>query len=266
MSMADGVKNLATGKRYKVSTVRNPFGVWETAVFELGFLGIPKLHDPALVLNAPTIEQARVQHRQCVDAFTHRQPAEVEREYLGVGSLGDGQLLVAEQDSPEGGRRKAGAPSAQDMSAGPARLLGTMEYGAGLVVKGVCCRLHARFLDRCGQDHAVMLAAAVTNTLFSQRPTVPHARAFAEAHAAEIEAEIGRLRADSEIRDAVTRAVVVLAMVAHGRGMAVDDARRPVAELLSRGMCAEEALEPTPETFLPFAQAFMESSPGPRKG
>lgn len=93
------VLNEQTNKKFVISTARNPYRVWETAVFEANemFL-LVDLNKPLLVLNAGNRDQAEEQHIQAAIAFRTKEPSEVIRQYKLEGVLPLGQQVYSEED------------------------------------------------------------------------------------------------------------------------------------------------------------------------
>jgi len=103
MGLVAKVVNKIDGKRYVISTARNPYGVWETAVFEANEMFLPlDQNKPLLVVNASRDEQAKEQHARTEAAFETEEPSELVRYYELEGALPFGQLLYSESQGNSG--------------------------------------------------------------------------------------------------------------------------------------------------------------------
>lgn len=91
------VLNECTSQKFVISTARNPYGVWETAVFEANERFLPlDLMKSLLILNAPNRKQAEEQHIQAAIAFRTKEPSELIRQYELEDVLPLGQLVYSE--------------------------------------------------------------------------------------------------------------------------------------------------------------------------
>jgi len=95
------VFNKADGKKYFISTARNPYGVWETAVAEGGRLGIPNFARPLLVVNTDSKKEARKAHAQIVHIVANRPRREWKKSYSAVGQLPGFQKILEEQNDQD---------------------------------------------------------------------------------------------------------------------------------------------------------------------
>ena len=78
------VKNKKTGGHFTVSTVKNPLGVYETAVFETNksfFLNIMSGFKPLYVVNAPSFEEGQKNHIRTAELFEQLNPKDLIRKY-----------------------------------------------------------------------------------------------------------------------------------------------------------------------------------------
>jgi hypothetical protein len=105
MGRASTITNKHDGKKYNVSTTRNPYGVWETAVFGRGFLGFPRLTNPLWIANATSEEEANASHDSIVEIVANLPRSDWERSYTLEGRLKKGQGLVRET-TPSGSPEK----------------------------------------------------------------------------------------------------------------------------------------------------------------
>jgi hypothetical protein len=96
MRRASTITNKHDGRKYDVSTARNPHGMWETAVFERGFLGLPKLTKPLWVANTASEEEAKATHELIEEMAANLPRGDWERSYSLEGRLRKGQRLVRE--------------------------------------------------------------------------------------------------------------------------------------------------------------------------
>lgn len=138
-------------------------------------------------------------------------------------------------------------------------LLDQMSNGVEMVMVGVYGRLREPFKRKYGEERGAKLAAAVLNELFSRPPSRADARDFLDANKALVVQEIVNLRENQEIREAVTDAVRVQMIVAQATGGVTEDSLRPVDKLIAFGLLVTTRETPSPDTFLPMAQAFYRS-------
>jgi len=93
------VLNEHTTQKFVISTARNPYGVWETAIFGANEMFFPfDLTNPLLVMNAPNREETEEQHIQAAIAFQTKEPSELIRQYELEDALPLGQLLYSESE------------------------------------------------------------------------------------------------------------------------------------------------------------------------
>ena len=93
------VLNEHTTQKFVISTARNPYGVWETAVFEANEMFLPSdLTNPLLVMNAPDREEVEELHIQAAIAFRTKEPSELIRQYELEDAIPLGQLLYSESE------------------------------------------------------------------------------------------------------------------------------------------------------------------------
>jgi hypothetical protein len=95
------VVNAAEGGKYVVSTARNTYGVWETAVFEEDSLGLPKLGSPLLVLNSRSKRRARAVHSRVTNVVASHPRQEWEKSYSIAGELPGFQMLLEEENDDD---------------------------------------------------------------------------------------------------------------------------------------------------------------------
>ena len=102
------VENIKTKENFVVSTARNPYGVYETAVFRatnfLTALTNAFTAKPVFLANSPTLQQAEQNHITTAELFEQLDPKDMIRQYEREGSVGT-QLLMSrkENDGKSGG-------------------------------------------------------------------------------------------------------------------------------------------------------------------
>lgn len=141
-------------------------------------------------------------------------------------------------------------------------LFDKMLSGVDRVKIGVFGRLAQRYETKMGREEANLLAAAITNELFSDTPSNPGAQRFLESNRTLIEKEILNLQNDDEIRNAVTQAVRVKAIVSYDKsGNAQESLLDPLEKLKKLGILVPGGETPSPENFLPMAVEFYDATP-----
>ena len=137
-----------------------------------------------------------------------------------------------------------------------------MMSGVDMVRIGIFGRLAYRYASKMEREKAGLLAAAVTNELFSSSPSNPKAEKFLESNRELIEREIYNLRDDDEIRNAITQAIRVKALVLHEKTENTQETLALLEKLLKLGILVPGGETPSPDIFLPMALEFYESTPG----
>lgn len=78
------IKNLPTGKRFVVSTIKKGEGLFETAVFEATFFFAPRhLTKPDLAVETRTQDEAWDLHHSLAARLAEEYPARIFEEYQG---------------------------------------------------------------------------------------------------------------------------------------------------------------------------------------
>lgn len=96
------VVNKFTKREFIISTIRNPYGVWETCIFKKKFL-IPTfmlalITKPIVILNAPTRETAEILHYKAMSDFQNEDISKLAKTYRYAGSLSGSQRIYSESD------------------------------------------------------------------------------------------------------------------------------------------------------------------------
>ena len=102
------VENIKTKDKFVVSTARNPYGVYETAVFNPANSPDDVLKaalSPLFVVNASTTKQAELNHINTAELFEQLNPEDLIRKYKIEGSIG-AQLLMTREGEDFKGREK----------------------------------------------------------------------------------------------------------------------------------------------------------------
>lgn len=116
-----------------------------------------------------------------------------------------------------------------------------IDYGITQVKHGVYLRLERRFRDVYGEVDAGMIAAAITNELFSEKALTDTAVEYAKNNRAQIKKEIEALKSDDEIKRAVSDTLNVKMTVLYNTlssGSQVKDIGQPINNLRKMGLFA----------------------------
>ncbi len=139
-----------------------------------------------------------------------------------------------------------------------------MLKGVGLIQTGLYKRLKNKYMSEYDDRFSGRLAAAVINELLFGLPGREDARIFVEENKALIDVKLQELKSDEEIKYAVTQALRVIALCEY----MVDSSKKTLEKwsenlrkALDRGVFIKGGETPTPDTFLPFATDFYNSSP-----
>ena len=140
-----------------------------------------------------------------------------------------------------------------------------MSKGIEMIKIGTAARLQHRFVKQYGDPKAMQLAVAVTNELFSERPTVAEALDFEMQNKALIEQELVNLKQDVELRLAVTQALRVRAAIkfAKEKGDPVLLAA-PLKKLERMGILVEGGESPEATSFLNMAGQWVTTNCKPK--
>ena len=94
------VENLETKEKFSVSTIRNPYGVFETVVVKAPnfFIAALKffLSRSIFVVNSSTPQEAQQSHIRTAELFEQLNPKELIKKYKIEGRIGM-QLFVSEK-------------------------------------------------------------------------------------------------------------------------------------------------------------------------
>jgi len=100
-SLIARVENIKTKERFSVSTARNPYGVYETAVFRAPNQLIATLNaftgKAIFVVNSSTLQQAKQSHIRTAELFEQLNPKDMIRKYKIEGRKG-AQLFITRED------------------------------------------------------------------------------------------------------------------------------------------------------------------------
>lgn len=133
------------------------------------------------------------------------------------------------------------------------------------VKHGVYCRLFTAYQTRMNREKAGLLAAAVTNRLFSLPPSSEDGRKFLDENGEKVEKAVADLKGDADILHAVTIALrvrqrVLFDLMDQGKlsGNAIN---KPVDRLMKEGLLAPVKEVPDMRGFIRFAKKFFTASP-----
>lgn len=140
-----------------------------------------------------------------------------------------------------------------------------MDKAFDQVKHGVYRRLVTRYSDEMEKEKAGLLAAAVTNRLFSLPPASEEGRRFLSEYEGRVRKAAEALKGEEDILHAVTlslrqRQKLLFTLVDEGKasGTAIN---RPLDNLMKMGLMAEIRDLPEPKAFLKFARKFLQNSP-----
>lgn len=142
-----------------------------------------------------------------------------------------------------------------------------MDKAFDQIKHGVYRRLEARYSKemQMEKEKAGLLAAAVTNRLFSLPPASEEGRRFLSEHEGRVRKATEALKGDGEILHAVTlslrhRQKLLFTLVDEGRasGAAIN---RPLDNLMKMGLMGDVRELSEPKAFLKFARKFLQNSP-----
>jgi hypothetical protein len=130
-----------------------------------------------------------------------------------------------------------------------------------LIKLGIFVRLQVRYLAEYGECSASLLAAAVTNELFSACPTTPEAEKFLELNMDLVKVALANLKEDAEVRQATTRALRVKAFIEmDGSAKISPRSIAPLERIQELGILVPGGDTPTPDSFLEYASWFYETN------
>lgn len=130
-----------------------------------------------------------------------------------------------------------------------------------MVRVGIYARLRSKYVARYGEEKGGLLAAAVTNELFSEPPSNPDAQRFLQSDEDLVKHELSNLREDDQIRRVMTQTIRVKGTVAHAQGTPVEEALvDPEEKLTKLGIFIPGGKTPKPKAFYRMAATFCRSS------
>jgi hypothetical protein len=142
-----------------------------------------------------------------------------------------------------------------------AAVLDRMTAIVDMVRVGTYARLRKKYAARYGEEKGRLLAAAVTNELFSESPSNADAQRFVQSHEDLVEQEVSNLKEDDQIRKVITQMIRVKGTIAHARGTPLQEALLgPVEKLTKLGIFIPGGKTPEPKAFYLMAAAFCRSS------
>lgn len=141
----------------------------------------------------------------------------------------------------------------------------SMDKAFDQIKHGVYRRLLEEYLEAMDREKAGLLAAAVTNRLFSVPPASEDGRLFLSEHEGRVRKATEALKGNDEILYAVTvslrhRQKLLFTLVDQGKasGTAIN---RPLDNLMKMGLMAEVKELSEPKAFIKFARKFLQKSP-----
>ena len=146
---------------------------------------------------------------------------------------------------------------------GKKSLFQKVDNGIDQIKHGIYTRLSIRYIQEYGKDKASLLAAAVTNELFSLPPANEIGKEFFSAHFDIIEKELLALKEDEDIRKAVTEAIRIRMNIIYKSQKSGSYDQRlgdPYVKLVERGLAVSDHTDPTPKKFIRNAEMFYRLS------
>ena len=143
------------------------------------------------------------------------------------------------------------------------RLARKMMSGVDKVKLGVFGRLSSRYRDKYGEE-ADLLAVAIANELFFENPSNDEAKKYLKSNKTIILDELKKLQSDRELCKMVTQALRVKNIVYIEMGVRDKDLLLLIehyVKLSDLGIFISGGEAPTPHTFLPKANEFLQSTP-----
>jgi len=137
------------------------------------------------------------------------------------------------------------------------KLIKKMLSGVNLVKMGLYVRLKSNLTQEYDEDFSEFLAAAIINELFSETPSNPEGIEFLSSNKELVHQEIDKLKHDEKIRNAVTQAVRVKAIILLANNQDHSSSHvQPLEKLKDLGILIPGGEPPTPETLLAMARDF----------
>ncbi|MCW7753324.1 cytochrome P450 [Desulfobotulus sp. H1] len=144
------------------------------------------------------------------------------------------------------------------------QLYRSMDKAFDQVKHGIYRRLAERYGEEMDRERAGLMAAAVTNRLFSLPPASSDGVRFLEENSGKVRKAAEALKGDQEILHAVTMALrqrqkLLFTLIDTGKasGSAIN---RPLDNLMKMGLMAEVKELSEPKAFLKFARKFLQKS------
>ena len=138
-----------------------------------------------------------------------------------------------------------------------------VDNGINQIKHGVYTRLSRRYAETYGEDKADLLAAAVTNELFSLPPSNDFGKAFLAENKKTVEKELGYLKDDNDIKMGVTHAIRIRMSLIYSSQKSGDYDKslgKPYTNLVRRGLANQNAKDLEPRAFIRFAEKFYQLS------
>jgi hypothetical protein len=129
--------------------------------------------------------------------------------------------------------------------------------GVDKIKVGVFHRLAKRYSHYYIKEEADLLAAAVTNELFSEKPSSPRAQEFLQRNKHVVDEKLSQLRKDYEVCNVVTQAVKFKEMVSYKKRADVQQTAPPsLVRLKDLGLLVPHVPIPKSTEFLHLANEF----------
>jgi hypothetical protein len=132
-----------------------------------------------------------------------------------------------------------------------------------IIKHGVYLRLLSKYNAKYDFGLDGLLAAAVTNEMFSEFSSSVEGKEFQATHRDLIDKELYLLKSEEEIKNIISSALRIRMKIIYETqtsGSYDKDLGKPYAKLRSLGLADHDAEIPTPEKFISMAEKFFKSS------
>lgn len=138
-----------------------------------------------------------------------------------------------------------------------------MDNGINQIKHGIYTRLSKKYFETYGEEKAPLLAAAVTNELFSLPPGNETAKSFLEGNRGLVNQCLSQLKEDEDIKKGATHAIRIRMNIIYNTqqsGAYDKKLGRPYVRLVERGLAMKEEKDKTAKEFIAFAERFYKIS------
>ncbi|MBU0992219.1 MAG: hypothetical protein KJ737_06960 [Proteobacteria bacterium] len=143
-----------------------------------------------------------------------------------------------------------------------------IDNGINQIKHGIYMRLSTVYLEKYGKDVSGLLAASVTNELFSLPPTNDENRSYLKSNKRLVEDEVMVLRNNEDILTAATHAMrIKMTIIFRNQKSGTYDKNlsKPYLKMVERGLAQKAIKDLGSKEFLVMAEKFYKLSIQPRK-